>query len=141
MLLQLALAVIFAGGCAALFYFSFARYRNARLAIALGALAFAAFLGVSFVRPVVWTSKRTSHELSIAEHVSSDAHIAEPLDQQALDNLPNITLPAEGNIDLVAIRHGNRVSETRKPELYGDEQVELRGWVADPVAGDPASGL
>ncbi len=139
--LQLTATLILAASCAALSYFSFRRNRDATLAILLAVLLFAAFVAGSLLHPVQLTSKRTSHELSIAENVGAETGTAVPLDQQALDNLPNITLPAQGNIDFVAVRDGDKLAETRKPVLHGAEDVELRGWVADPVAGDAASGL
>lgn len=111
------------------------------MAATVTALVFGAFLLGSLFHPVSFTQKRTSHELSIAERVGAGSRIALPLDQQALDDLPNITLPAEGNIDFVGVKDGGLVKEIRKPVLTTGEQVELRGWVADPVAADAAGGL
>ena len=134
-------SLILVGGCIALAYFSFRRNRDAPLAIALGVMVFGAFLAGSLLSPVHVTSKKTSHELTIAENVQPGARVTALLDQQALDNLPNITLPAHGNIDFVAIKNGGRVTASKSPTVTRDEQIELRGWLADPVAQDAAGGL
>ena len=104
MAFEVAAVVILAATCAALSYFSFRRLHDALLAGTLGLLVFFAFLFGSLLHPVELTAKRTSHELSIAQGVGAAGQSLVPLDQEALENLPNITLPAQGNIDFVAVR-------------------------------------
>lgn len=133
-------AIVLTACCATLSYFTFRRSRDKLLAFVLGVLLFVAFLAGSLLHPVGVTEKRLSHESSIAEHASGGQALG-PLDQHSLENLPNITLPAIGNIDVVGVKRGDRFSTSRAPSLRAGEALELRGWVADPVAHDKAGGL
>jgi len=59
----------------------------------------------------------------------------------SLDNLPNIPVPANGHIDFIGVRSGQRIVASLTPELHTGEEVELRGHVSDPLALAQASGL
>ncbi len=99
-----------------------------------------AFLAGSLLHPVTLTSKKLSRSLLLAENAGASSTPA-PFDQQSLDNLPNITLPAAGNIDYAGVKRGAASVQARRPSLGPGDSVDIRGWVADPVAHDRAGGL
>jgi hypothetical protein len=133
--------IILTACCAALSYFSFRRNRDALLACMLGILIFSAFLAGSLFHPVELTKKRTSLETAVAERVNGFDRSSASLDHQALNDLPNIPVPAVGQIDFVGIRTNKSVSPSRAPRLHSGDEIELRGRVADPLAHQPPSGL
>jgi hypothetical protein len=138
---QVVAVIILGAACGLLSYFSFRRTRDIALAASVAIAIFFAFLAGSLIHPVALTPKKASRELAIAEQVGDTSRSAVPLEQQALDNLPNITLPAIGNIDVAGVQRAGSLSISRVPVLSAGESVELRGWVADPVAHDKAGGL
>jgi hypothetical protein len=127
--------------CGALAYWSFRRHRDAPFAATVGLLVFAAFLAGSLLRPVELTPKRTSLESAVADRISGTDRSSVPLDEQTLDNLPNIPVPAAGHIDVVGIRRGNDFLASTSPHLVKGEEVELHGWAGDPLANEAGSGL
>ena len=134
-------AILLTASCAGLAYISFRRNGDATLAAASGILVFVAFLAGSVLRPVEFTAKRGSLESAIAERISSSDQSPAAVDQQSLDDLPNIPVPANGRIDFVGVRSGGRLLKSRTPALHLDEDVELRGRISDPIAGGANSGL
>lgn len=139
--MQVTVTIILTACCVALSYFSFRRNRDALLACILGILVFSAFLAGSLFHPVELTEKRTSLETAVAERVNGSDRSSASLDYQAINDLPNIPVPAVGQIDFVGIRRNERVSPSRAPRLRAGDEIELRGRVADPLAHQPPSGL
>jgi hypothetical protein len=138
---EMASALVLTAGCGALAYYSFRRHRDAPFAVTVGILVFVAFLAGSLLRPVEFTSKRESLESAVAEGVSGTDRSSVTLDQQSLDDLPNIPVPAAGHIDVVGMRRGGDFSPSTSPRLTAGEEVELHGWAGDPVAKRAGSGL
>jgi hypothetical protein len=138
---QLTATVLLTATCAALSYFSFRRTRDGTLAAALGILVFMAFVAGSLFRPVDFAPKRVSLQTGVAEHVDGDDRAAVKLDRQALDNLPNIPLPADGQIDFVGIRRSGAPASPRALTLHGGDELVLRGSIGDPTAHGSGSGL
>jgi len=134
-------ALVLTAACGGLAYCSFRRHRDAQFAATVGLLVFAAFLAGSLLRPVEFTQKRTSLESAVAGQISGTDRSSVPLDQQSLDNLPNIPVPAAGQIDVVGVRRGVDFIASSAPRLVGGEEVELHGWASDPIANEPGSGL
>ena len=96
--------LVLTAGCAAIGLLTFRRHRDGVLAAAVALLVFVAFLLGSLFHPVALTRKRLRTNYRSQNASGTDSTVAPPLDQQALDNLPNITLPADGNIDFVAVK-------------------------------------
>ena len=106
------------------------------------ACIFAAFLLGSLLHPVSWTPKRLSHKTEFA--IAQPGATVPPLDQQALDDLPNITLPGIGNIDDASyVPRGARgvYRPLGGAPIPSDATIVLRGWAADRTTRDAAGGL
>jgi hypothetical protein len=106
------------------------------------ACVFGAFLLGSLLHPVSWTPKRLSHKTEFA--IAAPGVTVPPLDQQALDDLPNITLPGIGNIDdasYVARGAQGVYKPITAAPIPSDATIVLRGWAADRATKDAAGGL
>ena len=128
--------------CAALYYFSLQRTGDWVLASFLALAVFAAFVLGSIVHPLAFSSKKLARTSLLAAQVGQPDASHPPLDQQSLDDLPNISLPGQGHIDEVAaVEPNGAVHLERSPVIRRGDEVVLEGWAVDPVAQAPAGGL